>query len=144
MEIAVIPNGLLRLMRVPVHLRYDFNVLCTAVFGLVFIYMASSHLDLLSRIPHVCLIEYLTSTPCIGCGVTGSVLSLFYGDVALACSQNAGGPVFVLATIFQLPLRCLSIGKLLRPNTVHGLSRIMTAIVVTALMANWAASFYNF
>jgi hypothetical protein len=92
-------------------------------------------------LPALCNMKRLTGLECPGCGLTRCFISLAHGDVAAAWQLNPAGLLVFALVAAQIPYRAAQIWRLRRglPEFTHRrLSSVLTALLVAALLIQWA------
>ena len=98
MEIALFPSSLFRQLRAPSDLQHHLNVLLS-VTVVAALFLSASLLDLVTSLPHFCLMERGLGLPCPGCGMTGALAAAARGELSQSAALQpcALGLVGVLA-----------------------------------------------
>lgn len=63
-------------------------------------------------LPEICMFKIATGLPCMGCGLTRSVISCARGDFAAAANYNSVGIAFFVLVLSQIPIRLGQIARL--------------------------------
>lgn len=90
MEIAFLPHRLLDCLAIEPRTQLALNYAMSAMLLLVLFAVSASERGL-SLIPHVCLMQWLLSKPCPGCGITTSLFALSHHHFDLAWQANPAG-----------------------------------------------------
>lgn len=78
-----------------------------------------------SRIPHVCILEYLLNLHCPLCGATGSMTLLIHGEFLLSATQN----ILAFGVILYIGLcQILILGQ--REDRILILDRLYTGLCI--------------
>jgi hypothetical protein len=138
MEIAILPNWLVKLLADDYLKQNSFNILLTNVLLLLFFLLfKNSLLEVLSYLPHFCLIDKLFTVECPVCGTTRAFCELSNGRVNEAYQLNPTSLLVALYFLIQIPLRLVS---LLRNETmvfINNFSKITGNILLILIVLNW-------
>ncbi len=128
-DIALVPVWLLRPLCADSRRRWHLNLaLSGAAVALFFLCFPAA---LLTRIPHVCLMQALAGIPCPGCGILTSLFALARGDLGSCWRANPAGTLVGALVLAQVPAHALA---LLRDSLSKAMTRA-TAISGTAVLA---------
>jgi len=138
MEIAVLPNWLMKLLADDYLKQNSFNILFTNILLLVlFFIFKDSLIAFLSYLPHFCLIDKLFDVACPVCGTTRAFCELSTGSINEAYLLNPTSLLVALYFVIQIPLRIIS---LLRNETmmfVNNFSKKTGNILLILIALNW-------
>ena len=110
MEIAIIPNFIIKHFASDYFRQNDYNILISNLLIILFFIFSGSYLiSILNYIPHFCLIDKITGTECPVCGTTRAFCELSNGNLNNAYYLNRTSIFVAIFFIFQIPLRILSI-----------------------------------
>lgn len=87
-----------------------------------------------------CLFHQLTGQPCPFCGGTRCFVAMAHGHIGTAIYLYPIGPLLVLAMLAGIAYSAAALitGRRWRPRVVLRDRRLIAAVVVAALAANWA------
>ena len=93
--------------------------------------------ELLSHIPHICLMEYFLNLPCPGCGVLTGILALMSLDFSGSLSSNPLALVivlyFILDTIMEISFRL----KFIQLSNKFRFKIVSNNIILYFALGNW-------
>jgi hypothetical protein len=130
MEINFFSERLLCKLRIPHDIQYHVGVFVSTVLAIVV-------LPLLTFVPHFCLMQRIFHIPCLGCGITHSLLALSVADFGASFRSNPAGLPFAAGLCFQLVARPMAIMYAESRTAVTDLSRRITVAVTTLLFLVW-------
>lgn len=136
MDVAFLPRFVLTRLCSDSKRSSHLNVFLSTSLLLIAAGVTAYQPSILSAMPHICLVQSLLGIPCPGCGVTRSALALCRGDLPAALAANSAGPVVVLATLFQVPLRLFAC-RGASDALVDRLSRLVSSTALASLFVNW-------
>lgn len=93
------------------------------------------------QVPGTCVSRYLFQSPCPGCGLTRSFVSLAHGDFVQAVRFNPAGPVLFAIFAFQIPFRSVQLWRLQRdePPLEWPWLNYVLPVTLVLLLAQWLA-----
>ena len=130
MEILLCPKWFLN--RLPldrqsqVHLNFLLSVLMICLMA-----------PLVSKIPHVCLAQWLLNLPCPGCGITHSLMAMGRLQLREAWRWNPAGIVLAIYLTLQICARAVALGIEATGTAVSRFSKYGERFVLSALFAVW-------
>ena len=136
MEIAFLPQSfLIRLSddaRTRLMLNYAMSgtliILVCAMFG---------NAPVFGEIPHVCLMQWLLSVPCPGCGITTSLLAVAHQHVGVAWRANPAGPVLSLHLVLQAILGTVGTFSSRRQQAALVMLRTSSRVALAIVLFVW-------
>jgi hypothetical protein len=138
MEIAIVPNFLIKHLSSDYFRQNDFNILISnLLIFMFFIFSGSSLISLLDYIPHFCLIDKITGIECPVCGTTRAFCELSAGNLNNAYNLNRTSVFVALFFVFQIPLRLISIFGIIKTNTINKVSKFFSRTILTIILINW-------
>lgn len=84
-----------------------------------------------------CIFLRITRYPCIGCGISRSIFSLFDCDLKMSFDYNPMGTVFILSIVMQIPLQILVVCDKVKQLTALRISRTVSIVTVIGLVIVW-------
>lgn len=94
-----------------------YSLLLTAcLVGYIWLYFSITKNSTLDRATEVCLIKQVTNIPCLSCGSTRSIISLFSGDFIGALNLNPIG--YLVAFIMLVAPFWIIIDTVMRSNSL--------------------------
>lgn len=138
MEIAIIPNFLIKHLSSDYYRQNDYNILISnlAIF-LFFIFYGSSIISIMNYLPHFCLIDKITGIECPVCGTTRAFCELSIGNISNAYSLNRTSVFVALFFVFQIPLRIISIFGIANAIKINRTSKFFSRAILTIILINW-------
>jgi len=124
MEIAIIPNFIIKHFASDYFRQNDYNILISNLAIILFFIFSGSYLiSILNYIPHFCLIDKITGTECPVCGTTRAFCELSNGNLNNAFFLNRTSVFVAIFFIFQIPLRIVSIMGIIKTITINKISK---------------------
>ena len=144
MEIAIIPNFIIKHFASDYFRQNDYNILISnLVIILFFIFSGSYLISILNYIPHFCLIDKITGTECPVCGTTRAFCELSNGNLNNAYYLNRTSIFVAIFFIFQIPLRILSILGITKTITINKISKYFSRAILTIILINWIIKLFT-
>jgi hypothetical protein len=144
MEIAIIPNFLIKHLSSDYFRQNDYNILISnLLIFLFFIFSGSYLISILNYIPHFCIIDKITGIECPVCGTTRAFCELSNGNFDSAFSLNRTSILVALFFIIQIPLRIISILKIIEPKKINIISKYFSQVVLTIILINWTLKLFT-
>lgn len=144
MEIAIIPQYLIRYISSDYYKQNDFNILISnLLILLVFIFFGNPLLSILNALPHFCLIDKVTGIECPVCGTTRAFCELSSGNLQSAFSLNRTSILVAIYFVFQVPLRIASILNITDTKRVNNLSKYSSSAILTLILINWIIKLFT-
>ena len=143
MEIAIIPNWLLKYLSKDYFRQNDFNILISnSMIILFFLIFKNVLINFLGYIPHFCLIDKLIGVECPVCGTTRAFCELSNGNLANAYFLNATSILVALFFIFQIPLRLFSLINENKRKLINRISKFLSQSILTIILLNWIINLF--
>lgn len=144
MEIAILPNFLIKHLTSDFYRQNDYNILLSNLAILLFFsFFGSSLISILNYIPHFCLIDKITGIECPVCGTTRAFCELSQGSLNNAYHLNRTSVLVALFFIIQIPLRIISILKITKTVTINTISKIFSRAILTIILINWIIKLFT-
>lgn len=144
MEIAIIPQFLIKNLTSDYYRQNDYNILMSnLILILIFAFFGNSLISILNNIPHFCLIDKLTGIECPACGTTRAFCELSNGNLNNAYFLNKTSILVALFFIFQIPLRIISILKITNTNRINIISKYFSRVILIVILLNWAIKLFT-
>lgn len=144
MEVAIIPNFLIKHFTSDYFSQNDYNILISNLAIIIlFIFSGSYLISLLNYIPHFCLLNKITGTECPVCGTTRAFCELSNGNLNNAYSLNRTSVFVAIFFTFQIPLRILSILKITKHTTINKISKYFSRATLTIILINWIINIFT-
>jgi hypothetical protein len=138
MEIAIIPNFLIKHLSSDFFKQNDYNILISNLLILLFFIFSGSFLiSILNYIPHFCVIDKIIGIECPVCGTTRAFCELSNGNLNNAFNLNRTSIFVALFFIFQIPLRIVSILGITKTVTINKISKFFSRAILTIILINW-------
>ena len=138
MEIAIIPNFLIKHLSSDFFRQNDYNILISNLLIMLFFIFSGSYLiSILNYIPHFCVIDKITGIECPVCGTTRAFCEISNGNLNNAFNLNRTSVFVALFFIFQIPLRIFSISGITNPDTINKISKLLSQAILTIIILNW-------
>ena len=143
MEIAIIPNWLIKYVSKDYFRQNDFNILISnLLIILFFLIFKNVFIDFLGLIPHFCLIDKIIGVECPVCGTTRAFCELSNGNLKNAYLLNATSIIVALFFISQIPLRLISLINKNRTKTINTISKFLSRGILTIILLNWIINLF--
>ncbi|MDA9169568.1 DUF2752 domain-containing protein, partial [Crocinitomicaceae bacterium] len=144
MEIALIPNFLIKHFASDYYRQNDYNILISNLAIIIFFVFSGSYLNsILNYIPHFCLIDKITGTECPVCGTTRAFYELSDGNLNNAYNLNRTSIIVAIYFIFQIPLRIISIIGITKTITINKISKYFSRAILTIILINWIIKIFT-
>jgi Protein of unknown function (DUF2752) len=130
MEIDICPRWLLVKLRIPEGNQHHIALFLSTLVALAL-------LPLLIHIPHFCLMQKVFGVPCLGCGISHSIIAMLRLNPVMAWRANPAGIGVALTFCFQLVARPIAIMIPAIGDAVSHASRFIGKAVLGSLMAVW-------
>jgi|HubBroStandDraft_5_1064220.scaffolds.fasta_scaffold543289_1 hypothetical protein len=130
MEIYLLPNWMLERLALSPSQRLHLNAFASALLAIL-------AAPMLVEVPHVCLFQYFLHVPCLGCGITHSLISMERLDLSGAIRANPAGIVVAAFLGVQLVARPVALLADRGEPAIARLSRRASAFTVAALIFVW-------
>lgn len=136
MEIAFVPRWVLAKLTQDRAAQAHLNVLVSTTLVLATILALSHDPSFAARVPHLCLSSRLLGIPCPGCGMTGALVAIPAGTLALSYQRHPAAIPFFVLCLLQISLRTLIIAGRSEPgNLVLALRGLGSAVLFATLIA---------
>ena len=144
MEIAIIPNFLIKYLSSDYYRQNDYNILISnlAIF-LFFIFSGGYIISIMNYLPHFCLFDKITGIECPVCGTTRAFCELSIGNISNAYSLNRTSVFVALFFVFQIPLRIISIIGITKATTINRISNFLSRAILTIILINWIINLFS-
>lgn len=143
MEIAIIPQFFIKKLTSNFYRQNDYNIIISnLIIILFFTFFGNSLMSILSHIPHFCLIDKLIGFECPVCGTTRAFCELSNGNLFKAFTLNRTSLLVSLFFIIQIPLRIVSIFKIITPKKVNIFSKYFSQAILTIILLNWIINLF--
>jgi hypothetical protein len=143
MEIAIIPNWLIKYLSRDYFRQNDFNILISnSLIILFFLIFKNVLIDFLGHIPHFCLIDLIIGVECPVCGTTRAFCELSNGNLKDAYLLNATSILVALFFISQIPLRLFSLMNGNKRKIIKTISKYFSRSVLTIILLNWIINLF--
>lgn len=143
MEIAIIPNWLIKYSSKSFCRQNDLNILISNLLIILFFLIFKNKLiALLGHIPHFCLIDKVIGVECPVCGMTRAFCELSNGNLYNAYFLNATSILVVIFFISQIPLRLISLINKNKNKIINTISRYFSLSILTIILLNWIINLY--
>lgn len=144
MEIAIIPNFLIKHLSTDYFKQNDYNILISNLTILFFFIFTGSYLiSILNYLPHFCLIDKLTGIECPVCGTTRAFCELSLGNLNTAYHLNKTSLLVAFFFIFQIPLRITSITGITNSIVTNKISKFFSRLILTIILINWIINIFT-
>jgi len=144
MEIAIIPNFIIKHFASDYFRQNDYNILISNLAIILFFIFSGSYLiSILNYIPHFCLIDKITGTECPVCGTTRAFCELSNGNLNNAFFLNRTSVFVAIFFIFQIPLRIVSIMGIIKTITINKISKYFSRAILTIILINWIINIFT-
>jgi hypothetical protein len=146
MEIAIIPNFIIKHFASDYFRQNDYNILISnMVIILFFILFGSFLISILNYIPHFCLIDKITGIECPVCGTTRAFCELATGKFNNAYDLNRTSVFVAFFFIFQIPLRIISIAGITKTTITNKISKNISQAILTIIIIiiNWIIKLFT-
>lgn len=144
MEVAFIPQIFIKFLSPNFYKQNDYNILFSnVILLLLFFFLGSSLIYILSYIPHFCLIDKITGIECPVCGTTRAFCELSAGNLSKAYTYNKTSVLVAMFFIFQIPLRLFSILKNTNTPKINTLSKNFSRLILTIIFINWIIKLFT-
>jgi hypothetical protein len=130
MEIDVCPRWILTKLRVPERSQHHLAILLSTLIVLLVVPMVP-------HVPHFCLMKKMLGIPCLGCGISHSVMAAFQFDLARAWFANPAGIGVALLFSFQIVARPIAIALPQAAKAVSSISRYGSNFTMVLLFLVW-------
>ena len=138
MEIAIIPQWVIKYISSDFYKRNDYNILISNILIiLLFFLLGNSIISFANQIPHFCILDKITGVECPVCGTTRAFCELSKGNLYDAFYLNRTSILVALFFFIQIPLRILSITKIISTFRVYIISKYLSKILITIILLNW-------
>lgn len=145
MEVAIIPNWVIKYISKD-HLRQnDFNVLISSsIIILLFLIFKNSLICFLGHVPHFCLIDKIIGVECPVCGTTRALCELSNGNISKAYLLNPTSVFVALFFVLQVPLRIISLTNKNKTKSINILSKYFSRSVLIIILLSWIINLFIF
>jgi hypothetical protein len=141
MEIALIPQWLIRYIFSDNNSQYEANILISNVLIIaVFILLGNVLLGMVNAIPHFCLFDYIIGVQCPVCGITRAFCELSRANIVAAYKLNLSSLFVALFFVIQIPLRICSLCKPQMRKRITKISKMLSRSVVIIIILNWSVN----
>jgi hypothetical protein len=135
-DVALLPDRVLRRLRPPGGLEHHVNVLLSLAL-VAMIFLTGWGLRLAENLPHWCLFERLLGVQCPGCGITRSLAYIASSDIDASLRIQPCGALLVMVLVGQAFARgALLLGWIDRKSGAIVIRRAGDGFVVS-LVAWW-------
>lgn len=143
MEIAIIPNWIIKYLSKDYFRQNDFNILISnSLIILFFLIFKNVLIDFLGHIPHFCLIDKIIGVECPVCGTIRAFCELSNGNLDNAYLLNATSILVALFFIFQIPLRLISLTNENKRKIINIISKFSSRSILTIILLNWIINLF--
>jgi len=143
MDIAFIPNWLIRYLSKDYLRQNEFNILISNILIILFFLIFKNGLiEFLGNIPHFCLFDKITGVECPVCGVTRAFCELSNGNLKNAYFFNETSILIALFFISQIPLRLVSLINENKSKIINLISKLLGRSILTIILINWIIKFF--
>ena len=137
MEIALIPNFIIKHFASDYFRQNDYNILISNLLIFLFFIITGDYLiSILNYIPHFCLIDKIT-------GTTRAFCELSNGNLTNAFYLNKTSILVALFFIIQIPLRTFSILRITKSITINKISKYFSRAILTIILINWIIKLFT-
>lgn len=141
MEISIIPRFLIREISRNSVQQINWNILLSSLLILSFFMFFPQ--STINTIPHFCLFEKLFGIPCIGCGMTRSMYSIFHLKIVDSLNLNPCGILVILYLFIQILIRILSIWKEHLFPKIQKISNKLNKLLIYTSLLFWIVRIIN-
>ena len=143
MEIAIIPQFLIKHLSSDFHRQNDYNIMMSnLIIILFFACFGNSLMSILDYIPHFCLIDKMLGVECPVCGTTRAFCDLSNGNLNNAFLLNRTSILVAFFFLSQIPLRVFSILEIVRPEKINLISTYFSRTVLFFIILNWIINLF--
>lgn len=144
MEIAIIPNFLIKHLSSDFYRQNDYNILISNLtIFLFFAFFGSYLISFLNYIPHFCLIDKVIGIECPVCGTTRAFCELSVGNLNRAYNLNKTSFFVAFYFVFQIPLRIMSISGITKTIKINEISNFFGRVILTIILINWITNLFT-
>ncbi|MBK5213322.1 MAG: DUF2752 domain-containing protein [Flavobacteriaceae bacterium] len=144
MEIAIIPQFLIKNITSDYYRQNDYNILMSnLILILTFAFFGNSIISILNYVPHFCLIDKLTGIECPVCGTTRAFCELSNGNLNNAYFLNKTSILVATFFIFQIPLRIISILKITNCSRINIISKYFSRAILIVILLTWIIKIFT-
>ncbi|MCP4053688.1 MAG: DUF2752 domain-containing protein [Mesoflavibacter sp.] len=144
MEIALIPNFIIKHFASDFFKQNDYNILISnLLIILLFIITGNYLISILNYIPHFCLIDKITGIECPVCGTTRAFCELSNGNLTNAFYLNKTSILVASFFLIQIPLRTFSLLGITKSNTTNKISKYFSQAILTIILINWIIKLFT-
>ena len=136
MEITFLPNWVLGRLSSDPRKRVLLNFALSATLLLIFFAILNAE-RALAAIPHVCLMQWLLSVPCPGCGIVTSLAALAHLHFREAYRANPAGPVLAFHLLLQMASGTVGAMSSDRQKAMLSVVRASSYAALTGLLLVW-------
>jgi hypothetical protein len=135
-ELTFLPHWVLVRLSNDPRRRVLLNLALTATLLLIFFAVLNAE-RALPVIPHVCLMQWLLSVPCPGCGIVTSLAALVHLHFREAYRANPAGPVLALHLLLQMAFGTVGAMSSDRQKAMLLVVRSSSYAALTVLLLVW-------
>ena len=144
MEIAIIPNFIIKHFTSDYFRQNDYNILISNLAIIIFFIFTGNYLiSILNSVPHFCLIDKITGIECPVCGTTRAFCELSSGNLRNAYLLNRTSIFVAIFFVFQIPLRIISIIGITKTITINKISKYFSRLILTIILINWIINIFT-
>ena len=144
MEIAIIPQFLIKNIASDYYRQNDYNILMSnLILILTFAFFGNSIISILNYVPHFCLIDKLTGIECPVCGTTRAFCEISNGNLNNAYILNKTSILVAIFFIFQIPLRIISLLKITNTSRINIISKYFSRSILIVILLTWIIKLYT-
>ncbi len=138
MEIAILPNGIIKYLSKNYSQQNDLNILFSNIIIISFIIIfKDSVIYSMNLIPHFCLIDKLFGVECPFCGTTRAFCELSKGDINKSIHLNFTSIFIALFFIIQIPLRLITLINRKNRIVLYKISKHLSFLILTIVLCRW-------
>ena len=144
MEIAIIPQFLIKNIASDYYRQNDYNILMSnLILILTFAFFGNSIISILNYVPHFCLIDKLTGIECPVCGTTRAFCEISNGNLNNAYILNKTSILVAIFFIFQIPLRIISLLKITNTSRINIISKYFSRSILIVILLTWIVKLFT-
>ncbi len=144
MEIAIIPQFLIKNIASDYYRQNDYNILMSnLILILTFAFFGNSIISILNYVPHFCLIDKLTGIECPVCGTTRAFCEISNGNLNNAYILNKTSILVAIFFIFQIPLRIISLLKITNTSRINIISKYFSRAILFVILLTWIVKLFT-
>ncbi len=138
MEIAFIPNWLIKQFVSKFTIQHELNILISNAFIiLLFLILKNRVIELMNLVPHFCLFDKFFKIECPVCGTTRALCEISKGNLNGAYYLNFSSLFVALYFLAQIPLRFITLCNNQLIAKINLISKILESMVLCVILINW-------